>query len=65
MPRATSDVTRESRFLWEQNLTWQQMPDDVRQQALDVLSAMILNSVYHQNTTPNLESITDDHSSHD
>jgi hypothetical protein len=54
MPRPTDD----QRPLLEPWLAWQQLPDDVREHALDVLTAFSLETVHEHN----LESNTDDNS---
>jgi len=54
MPRPTHD----QRPLLEPWLAWQQLPDDVRQRVLDVLTAFYLETVHS-------ESKTDDSSSDD
>lgn len=43
MPRTTHD----QRPLWEPWLAWQQLPDQVRQQVLDVLTAFYLETVHN------------------
>jgi hypothetical protein len=58
MPRSTSDLPREPRPLWEPWFAWPQLPEDVRQHALDVLTALYLETVHPQN----LELKTDDQS---
>ncbi len=54
MPHPTHD----QRPLLEPWFAWQELPDDVRQHALDVLTAFYLETVHEHN----LESKTDDNS---
>lgn len=53
MPRPNHD----QRPLLEPWHAWQQLPDEVRQHALDVLTTLYLETVHEHN----LESETDDH----
>ena len=46
--------------LWGPWLAWQELPEVVRQQALEVLTALALETI----DTPNLENDTDDASAH-
>lgn len=56
MPRSTSESSGQQRLLWEPSMSWQQLPDDIQQHALDVLSALYLETVLEHN----LEITTDD-----
>ena len=50
--------THDQRPLWEPWLAWQELPEVVRQHALDVLTALYLETV----DSPPLEAETDDSS---
>jgi hypothetical protein len=52
--------THDQRPLLDPWFAWQELPDAVRQHALDVLTALYLESV----DSPNLETETDDSSEH-
>ena len=43
---------RDQRPLFEPWFVWQELPDDIRQQALDVLTAIYLETVDPQNLEP-------------
>jgi hypothetical protein len=50
--------TRDHRPLFDPWCDWKELPDDVRQQALDVLTALYLEAVDSHNS----ETVTDDSS---
>ena len=56
MPRTTHD----QRPLWEPWLAWQQLPDHVCQQVLDVLTAFYLETVHNETELKPDDSSSDD-----
>jgi hypothetical protein len=53
-------LRHDQRPLWEPWFDWQDLPDDVRQHVLDLLTALYLETV----NSPNWEPETDDSSDH-
>jgi hypothetical protein len=48
MSSSAHQHARDQRLLFETLIAWRLLPEDVREQALDVLTALLLESVKHQ-----------------
>lgn len=61
MSRPAQQHARDQRLLWEPLIAWQQLPEDVREQALDVLTALYLETIKQQETEIQTHDDSNDH----
>lgn len=50
MSSSAQQLTRDQRLLWEPLIAWNQMPEDVREHALNVLTAMYIEFIKEHKT---------------
>jgi len=50
MSSSAQQHTRDQRLLWEPLIAWNQMPEDVREHALNVLTAMYIEFIKEHKT---------------